>query len=536
MGLGYDPDRLRTVLTDIGFDLEGYAVVLRSSWSFTFFENLLGQWWNKIAKSLSKTKSSPKNSRKNPQTNLIEVATFSVFWFINGRPLFDHSVSHHLLRNRFLSFRHLAVRHHLSHAANAVFTSPFESCLVMVLDGKGEKYGSSYLFFDGKKFNKIYNCTSSLGFLYAAVTTLCGFSPRKGEEWKVMGLAAYGEANEEIENFFAERTQIKNLSCKINIPDADFKHLSLLCGGFRSASEDVFKAAELAASFQKFYTDTVCQLASNLYESGFSKNLAFAGGCALNSSTNGEILSRTGFKNMHVPYAPADDGNALGCVLYERYQRGENFQRARSPYLGSTADFETLEKILAFGHIKYTKFETESQLVERVVESLVQGEIIGWMQGRAEFGPRALGNRSILADPRDESMKEKINALVKFREDYRPIAPSILHEFGATYFENYQFSPYMERTLVFKKNVRNKVPAVVHRDGTGRLQSVTAEFNSLYHKLITCFYKRTGIPMLVNTSLNVMGKPIVHSVQDLITQFYSSGMQKTAVGLYLLEK
>ncbi len=158
------------------------------------------------------------------------------------------------------------------------------------------------------------------------------------------------------------------------------------------------------------------------------------------------------------------------------------------------------------------------------------------MQGRAEFGPRALGNRSILADPRDPRMKDEINHLVKFRESYRPIAPSILHERGPDYFEHYEFSPYMERTLSFREEVKKLVPSVVHADGTGRVQSVTRDLNPLYHSLISAFSERTGVPMLVNTSLNVMGRPIVHGIEDSLTLFSTTGLHALAIGNYLIEK
>src|SRR5262249_54997606 len=167
---------------------------------------------------------------------------------------------------------------------------------------------------------------------------------------------------------------------------------------------------------------------------------------------------------------------------------------------------------------------------------LAQGKLVAWMQGRAEFGPRALGNRSILADPRPAAMKDKINSLVKFREEFRPFAPSILHEFGPDYFENYQESPYMERTLRFRDEVKDRVPAVVHVDGTGRLQTVKREWNERFFKLIEAFRQITGVPLLLNTSLNVMGKPIVHSVEDALALFFTTGLDALAIGDYLIEK
>jgi carbamoyltransferase len=167
---------------------------------------------------------------------------------------------------------------------------------------------------------------------------------------------------------------------------------------------------------------------------------------------------------------------------------------------------------------------------------LAEGQLVGWVQGRAEFGPRALGNRSILADPRPPDMKDRINLRVKFREEFRPFAPSILDEFGDEYFESYQVSPYMERTLTFKESAREKVPAIVHVNRTGRLQSVRREWNEAYYELIYAFYQLTGVPMLLNTSFNVMGKPIMHSVEDAIGLFYTTGLDALAIEDYLIEK
>jgi carbamoyltransferase len=207
-----------------------------------------------------------------------------------------------------------------------------------------------------------------------------------------------------------------------------------------------------------------------------------------------------------------------------------------SPYLGTMIDIPKLEKILGFGGIRFKKAADETAVCREAAELLAEGNIIGWVQGRAEFGPRALGNRSILTDPRPADMKDKINKRVKFREVYRPLAPSILHEFGDEYFEDYQESPYMERTLVFRKEVRDKVPAVVHENGTGRLQTVKAEWNPLYHRLIRSFYEKTGIPLVLNTSFNVMGKPIMHSVEDAITVLYTTGLDYLIIGNYILYK
>jgi carbamoyltransferase len=206
-----------------------------------------------------------------------------------------------------------------------------------------------------------------------------------------------------------------------------------------------------------------------------------------------------------------------------------------SPYLGSELCGEALKRLIRFGGGLDCRHRPDS-ICEDTARLLANGKLVAWVQGRAEFGPRALGNRSILADPRDAAMKERINAVVKFREEYRPFAPSILHEHGAKYFESYQDSPYMERTLRFRPEVVDTVPAVVHVDLTGRLQSVTLERNQRFHRLIAAFHHLTGVPLLLNTSFNIMGKPIVHSVEDAVGVFMTSGLDALVIGDHLIAK
>jgi carbamoyltransferase len=267
-----------------------------------------------------------------------------------------------------------------------------------------------------------------------------------------------------------------------------------------------------------------------------SPNLVLTGGCALNSSYNGKILQRSRFRALHVPSAPADDGNALGAAWLAYAEDHPEWQPepgVLSPYLGSPVSTEPMERM--------TAFEPRLQhlgegVVEAAADILAQGKLVGWVQGRAEFGPRALGNRSILADPRPADAKDLLNAKVKYRETFRPFAPSILAEHGPDWFEDYQDSPYMERTLRWRDGARGKVPAVVHEDGTGRLQSVTEDRNPRYHALISAFARRTGVPVLLNTSFNVMGKPILHTAEDAVLMFYTTGLDALVVEDWLLTK
>jgi carbamoyltransferase len=266
--------------------------------------------------------------------------------------------------------------------------------------------------------------------------------------------------------------------------------------------------------------------------------LVLSGGCALNSSWNGQILDRTRFERLHVFSAPGDDGNAVGAAFlaYDRDNPG-TIPRAEfsTPYLGSSMSQQVLKNLLEFdrsgkvGHYPETIHEVAAKAIS-------DGKIVGWVQGRAELGPRALGNRSILADPRLSDIKDRINSRVKFREEFRPFAPAILHTHGSEYFENYQLSPYMERTLRFRDSVIDKVPGVVHVNGTGRLQTVRREWNPRFYDLIEAFRQLTGVPLVLNTSFNIMGKPIIHSVEDAIAVFHTTGLDALVIGDHFFEK
>jgi carbamoyltransferase len=289
--------------------------------------------------------------------------------------------------------------------------------------------------------------------------------------------------------------------------------------------------ADLALAGQRVFEEAVEQLLCNLHARGMSDNLVLTGGCALNSSCNGKLLERTPFQSLYVFCAPGDDGNAMGAALLA-FRRDHPDWRpvpgVRSPYLGSRIPPAALARLRELGRVPAIPL-TPDEVARRTAELLAEGRLVGWCQGAAEFGPRALGNRSILADPRSAEVKNRLNERVKFREEFRPFAPSILHEFGPDYFENYQESPYMERTLRFRKEVVGRVPGVVHVDGTGRLQTVKREWNAAFHDLIREFHRLTGVPILLNTSFNVMGKPIVHSLEDAVAVFFTSGLDALVV-------
>lgn len=435
--------------------------------------------------------------------------------------------------------------HHLTHAATACYTSPYTEAACAILDGYGE--GSAYQCYSYKD-NKLpalasrvqkYGANSgSLGFFYMQICKLCGFGLFHGEEWKVMGLAAYGKLNPALYELMTALIRVEGLDIVQTDMSVCLNSYLELEKYRHMGGESYLNVADLAYTAQAVFSEIVYAYLTNLHEATGHENVVLGGGCLLNSSANGRIIENTPFKNAYIFSAPGDDGNSIGAALLGFYEDHADKQRPvafQSPYLGSGIAADKLDALKKYGP-KSRMLESGENISVIAASYLAEGKIIGWMQGRAEFGPRALGNRSILADPRSEIIKNRINAEVKFREAFRPFAPSILHEHGADYFENYQESPYMERTLRFRQAVLDKVPGVVHVDGTGRLQTVKRSWNNAFYELIDAFYRLTGIPLVLNTSFNVMGKPIIHTVEDALAVFYTSGLDVLIIEDIVIEK
>ena len=438
------------------------------------------------------------------------------------------------------SVKNVYHQHHLTHASYGCYTSPFDNALCVVLDGYGQNGSLGIYRFHENKIDCVFEQKNwaSIGFVYALVTRLCGFDSFAGEQWKVMGLAPYGKLNTTFYSLLKSLIKVKDHSFKFTLYKKWINTLREISSTMNPNDLSFSESADLAYTGQLFFSEIMGELFNNIYKLGNTDNLIFTGGCALNSSFNGQILAKTRFKNLYIPPAPGDDGNALGTALLSFYKQNpctQSLHKNHSPYLGSSINSQTLANFLKYSGIQKVKF-LPGKICEIAASLLADGKLIGWVQGSAEFGPRALGNRSILADPRSKEMKDKINGTIKFREDFRPFAPAIIHEFGSEYFDDYVASPFMEKTFTFKKSVICKVPAVVHIDNTGRLQSVTKEMNPKFYNLIYYFYLQTEIPLLLNTSFNKMGKPIIHSVEDAISVFYSSGLDALIIDDYLIEK
>lgn len=422
-------------------------------------------------------------------------------------------------------FRHRlkkqAWNHHLCHAMTACFSSPFDRGLCVVMDGMGEGGSTAVYRFEDGRLSRLDRPSvtnlASLGHFYSQLCFAAGFDPESGEEWKLMGLAAYGSLDEDLCR--AMRSVLKvddgRLVLSRDLASTMDKLMPLRRNG-------PMANANLAFTAQRVFEDVLFEFLNHAHGKWGGENLILSGGCSLNSSANGKILAATPFRNLHVPMAPGDDGNSVGAALlgWQAAHPGQVPPRFSSPYLGSEFSIGTLCRLRQFGLEPCLAAGTSDRLAEFLADELAGGAIVGLVRGRAEFGPRALGARSILADPRSPGIRDRINASVKLREEFRPFAPSVLHEYGASYFQDYSYAPFMERTLRW---LPGRAPAgVKHVDDTGRLQSVIRSSNPFFYDLISAFHLKTGLPIVLNTSFNVMGRPMVHDVEDALGVFLTS--------------
>ena len=469
--------------------------------------------------------------------------------------------------------RILFSEHHLSHAASAYYPSPFDSAAVLTLDGVGEWTTTSLAVGKGRDLNvlKEIHFPHSLGLLYSAFTYYTGFKVNSGE-YKVMGLAPYGKPL--YANLIREKliTVSEDGSFQLDMSYFDYatgltmtnKKFNALFGGPPRTSETELTQREmdLAASVQKVTEDIVLELAKGIAKETGERNLCLAGGVALNCVANGILLREKIFDNIWIQPAAGDAGGALGAALSTWYLH-HNKERIASKerdamkgsYLGPEfTDTEIEAELTACGAV--FKRLSESELIEEVATTLADEKAIGWMQGRMEFGPRALGGRSIIADPRSPIMQKQLNLKVKYRESFRPFAPSVLREDVNEWFEHDTDSPYMlfvadvkvdkrramtdEEEALFgidKLNVpRSSVPAITHVDYSARIQTVHADTNPRYHAVILKFKGKTGCPLVVNTSFNVRGEPIICTPSDAFKCFMGTEMDVLAVGNYILYK
>lgn len=432
--------------------------------------------------------------------------------------------------------------HHRSHAATACYASPFSDAACAVIDSFGERGSMAFYHYREGRLNCLYEArgTGSLGFYYMKITELCGFDWLQGEEWKVMGLAPYGKLDQKLYDLLQETISVQGFACRHRSRNL-FASIAKLEKCKRRQRDAIALAGDMAFTGQYFFSELMTRMLQHLQQTTGSRNLALGGGCALNSAYNGQIRGRTGFDSIFIPSAPADDGTALGAAWLawnqDHLSAGAGIPQGSLliPYLGSTISDAAIDRLLRH-HRSLDVRHLPDSICQTTAQLLAEGRLVGWLQGRAEYGPRALGNRSILADPRRAETKDKINATIKFREEFRPFAPSVLHDYAGRFFPDYQESPYMDKTLCIDAALQEQVAAVCHVDGTARLQTVKREWNPRFHQLLDSFYRITGVPMLLNTSFNVMGKPLVHSLEDALAVFLTSGLDDLVVNDYLLSK
>ena len=426
------------------------------------------------------------------------------------------------------------IKHHLCHASNFFF-SGFDKASILTVDAFGEKQSTGMFYSDEKKIKKIFSqdFPHSLGSFYSTFTEICGFKPQS-DEWKLMGAAAYGKNNryyKKLQNLIHLKSDGSfeldlNYFNFYNFHKPNFYNKKLLnfIGLEKNENREKLKQPyyDLAFAAQKIFEDIYFHLINNLYKKKPNQNLVISGGCALNSLANGKILKKTKFRNLYIPPVPDDSGAGLGAACYINTQiHSKKTFRLSNNYLGPKFSNQKVEKLLKLYKLNYKKIKDVNKAA---AQKISEGNIIGWFQNNLEFGDRALGNRSIIADPRDKNMKEKINRCVKYREKFRPFAPAVISEQAGRFFEIEKTSNFMEKAVKIKRIYQKLVPAVVHEDKTCRLQTVDKINNEKFYFLIKEFEKITKIPILLNTSLNYQGDPIACSPEDALKTFFLSGL------------
>ncbi len=463
--------------------------------------------------------------------------------------------------------------HHLSHAASAFFSSPYDKAAILTMDGVGEWTTTSVAIGHNNKINilKEINFPHSLGLLYSAFTFFTGFKINSGE-YKLMGLAPYGKP------IYAQiiKDKLINIkedgSFKLNMYYFDYctgttmtnnKFNKLFDGPPRKAeSKLTIREMNIAASIQYVIEEIIIKIVKNIKKETKLDNLCLAGGVALNCVANGKLIKEKIFKNIWIQPASGDAGGSLGAALAAYYIMlnnkrivTKNEDNMKGAYLGPSFKENDIEKTLSNYKAKFLKLN-KSEIIDNVTKDLVNGKAIGWMQGKMEFGPRALGTRSIIADPRSPKMQKLLNLKVKFRESFRPFAPSILRENLKDWFEIDQDSPYMllvakvrnekkikmndeDKKLVGidKLNIiRSEIPSVTHVDYSSRIQTVHRETNPMYYDLISKFNNLTGCPMVINTSFNIRGEPIVCTPEDALKCFMGTDLDILVIENFYLKK
>jgi carbamoyltransferase len=452
------------------------------------------------------------------------------------------------------------VEHHRSHLASAFFASPFEEAALLSIDGSGDFTTTMTGIGKGNRIHVLdsIDFPHSMGIFYTAFTQLLGF-PHYGDEYKVMGLAPYGSARPELMEklrkvirandsglftldmkYFVSPTKGIIFYGEDHVPVVASLYSDQMAGEFGAARKKDEPLSQyhkdLAASVQRVTEETIFHILTHLQKRTGLNSVCIAGGVAQNSVANGKITRNTPFKEVYIPSAGHDAGISMGAALYVQHHIANTprQQPIWSAYTGSNFENSDIEALLNNRSISYRKL-TDEELYEAVAEKLVNAGVVGWFSGKAEFGPRALGGRSILADPRRNDAKDLLNAKIKRRESFRPFAPSILKEYVDEYFEVNDQVPFMEKVFPIRKEKHAAIPAVTHVDGTGRLQTVDKEVSPRYYHLIDKFREKTGVPILLNTSFNE-NEPIVNSPVEALECFLRTNMDMLVLENCIIER
>jgi len=449
------------------------------------------------------------------------------------------------------------IEHHLAHAAGSFLPSPFNKAAILTVDGVGEWNTTTYGIGEENEITlmKEIKFPSSLGLLYSAITAYLGFSVNNSE-YKVMGLAPYGAMNKETNPYYKKLRTIIDIkedgSYRLNM---DFfiyhykdrmpsKKLCRLLGGpiRKSESELTQRHKDIAAALQLVLEEVMTSMLNYLYKITKCENLIIAGGTGLNSVYNGKILGETPFKNIWCQPDPGDGGTTIGVVLYIYnviLNKKRNYEM-KDASLGPGFTEEEIKNFLEKNKIKYYKFKDDKELLKKTAKLLAENKVVGWFQGRMEWGPRALGNRSILSNACNPNMKEILNLKVKHREKFRPFAPVVCVDDALIYFDCDKPIPlptdFMLMVYPIKKKYHKKIPSVTHVDGSGRLQTIRKFQNPLYYELIKETGKLLGIPILINTSFNIRGEPIVCTPQDAYKCMMGTGIEYLVMDKFLIKR
>ncbi len=423
------------------------------------------------------------------------------------------------------------VDHHIAHAASAFHASPFRRAAILTLDGRGEQATTSYSVGDGTRIERIgqVNMPHSLGLLYEDVTHYLGFL-RSSDEYKVMALASFGKPR-----YVAEFREIVRLGTDGQYTIAPPGLEERFGPARRRGAEVEQRHYDIAHSLQVVLEETVLELCRWLHRTTRCDDLCLAGGVALNCVMNARLRDRGPFRRIWVQPAAGDAGTALGAALWIDAQQRRSDERAYEmdhAFLGPAYGDSEIEEFLRWSKLPYRRL---NNIAEQTADILVQDRVIGWFQGRMEFGPRALGARSILASPIHAEMQGRLNE-IKDREDFRPVAPVVLEDEAGEWFIGADVSPFMLFVHDVKPDKAERIPAVRHVDGTARIQTITREQNPVYYDLLKAFQRRTGVPVLVNTSFNTRGEPIVCTPRDAVECFWTSPLDALVIGSFLLEK